>query len=59
MRDLVDGLPDAEALARDERRRAVRLLLRHPFVTEERPDPEAFALIQSGQAIKVSIRPNA
>ena len=50
MRDFVDGLPDAEALVREERRKAVRLLLRQPFVTEERPDPEAFALIRRHQA---------
>ncbi len=50
MRDLVDGLPDAEALAREERRRAVHLLLRRPFVTGEGPDPEAFALVRRHEA---------
>ncbi len=50
MRDLVDGLPDAEALVRDERRKAVRLLLRRPAVTEERPDADVFALIRRHQA---------
>lgn len=50
MRDLVDGLPDADALVRDERRRAVRLLLRRPFVTDERPDPTVFALVRRHEA---------
>ena len=50
MRDLVDGLPDTEAFEREERQRAVRLLLLHPFVTDERPDPNAFALIRRHDA---------
>jgi uncharacterized protein (TIGR02678 family) len=36
----------AGALAADEQRRAIRLLLAHPFVTDTRPDPEAFALVR-------------
>ena len=35
----------AEVLAQ-ERQRAIRLLLAHPFVTDTRPDPEAFALVR-------------
>ncbi len=57
MRDIVDGLgqkgePWAQesAAADEERRKAVRLLLRRPFVTEERPDPEVFALIRRHEA---------
>ena len=50
MRDLVDGLPDADALVREERQRAVRLLLRHPFVTDEKPDPMAFSLVRRHEA---------
>lgn len=46
MRDLVAGLPESEALTREERQRAVRLLLRRPFVTAERPDADAFSLIR-------------
>jgi uncharacterized protein (TIGR02678 family) len=30
----------------EEQRQAVRLLLAHPFVTDSRPDPEAFALVR-------------
>lgn len=30
----------------EEQRRAVRLLLAHPFVTDTRPDPEAFSLVR-------------
>ncbi len=50
MKDLVDGLPDSEALTRHERRSAVRLLLRCPLVTDQRPDPEVFALIRRHEA---------
>ena len=50
MRDLVDGLPESEALLWQERQRAVRLLLRRPLVTAERPDPETFSLIRQHQA---------
>ncbi len=50
MRDFVGGLPDAEALVRAERCKAVRLLLRHPFITEARPDPDVFALVRRHQA---------
>ncbi len=41
------GLPAtvSETFA-EERRRAIRLLLAHPFVTDSRPDPEAFALVR-------------
>jgi uncharacterized protein (TIGR02678 family) len=34
------------ALLAEEQRRAVRLLLAHPFVSDERPDPDAFALVR-------------
>ena len=30
----------------EEQRRAVRLLLAHPFVSDERPDPDTFALVR-------------
>lgn len=50
MRDLVDGLPDSEELLREERQRAARLLLRHPMVTAERPDADAFALVRRHEA---------
>lgn len=30
----------------EERRAAVRLLLRHPLITDERPDPDVFALVR-------------
>lgn len=50
MRDLIDGLPDADALVQAERRSAVRLLLRRPFVTDERPAPDVFALIRRHEA---------
>jgi uncharacterized protein (TIGR02678 family) len=36
---------NAELLA-EEQRRAVRLLLAHPFVSDERPDPDTFALVR-------------
>lgn len=36
----------AEALVAEERRRAIRLLLARPFVTDTRPDPETFALVR-------------
>lgn len=35
-----------EATAAAERRRAIRLLLRHPFITPEKPDPDGFALVR-------------
>ncbi len=41
---------DAEAQVLEERRRAVRLLLRRPLVTEGRPDPDAFALVRRHEA---------
>ena len=50
MKDLVDGLPDTEALLYDERRRAVCLLLKKPFVSDESPDPETFVLIRQHEA---------
>jgi uncharacterized protein (TIGR02678 family) len=34
------------ALLAEEQRRAIRLLLAHPFVSDERPDPETFALVR-------------
>ncbi len=37
-------------LAIEERRKAVRLLLRRPLVTEGRPDPDAFALVRRHEA---------
>jgi uncharacterized protein (TIGR02678 family) len=41
------GLADVLDLKRDEdRRRAVRTLLRHPLLTPARPDPEAFVLVR-------------
>ena len=36
----------AAALAAEEQRRAVRLLLAHPFINDERPDSETFALVR-------------
>ncbi|MFL6199867.1 MAG: DUF2398 family protein, partial [Thermoanaerobaculia bacterium] len=30
----------------EEQQRAVRLLLAHPFVTDSRPDPEAFSFVR-------------
>jgi uncharacterized protein (TIGR02678 family) len=36
---------DASILA-EEQRRAVRLLLAHPFVADSRPDPETFSLVR-------------
>ncbi len=50
MRDIVGGLPDTQALMTAERRRAVGLLLRRPLVTDQRPDPEVFALIRRHEA---------
>lgn len=35
-----------EVTAAAERRRAVRLLLRHPLITPESPDPDGFALVR-------------
>ncbi|MGH2697861.1 MAG: TIGR02678 family protein [Actinomycetota bacterium] len=35
-----------EVTAAAERRRAVRLLLRHPFITPERPDADGFSLVR-------------
>lgn len=35
-----------EVTAAAERRRAIRLLLRHPFITPERPDADGFALVR-------------
>ena len=35
-----------EVAAAAERKRAIRLLLRHPFITPERPDPDGFALVR-------------
>lgn len=35
-----------EVTAAAERRRAARLLLRHPFITPERPDPDGFGLVR-------------
>jgi len=41
------GLADVLDLKRDEdRRRAVRTLLRHPLLTPARPNPEAFVLVR-------------
>ena len=34
------------SLLAEEQRRAVRLLLAHPFVSDERPDPDTFALVR-------------
>lgn len=39
-------LSGAEEAFAEERRRAVRLLLSRPFVTDSRPDPETFALVR-------------
>ncbi len=50
MRDLVDGLPDSDALQREERQRAARLLLRHATVTADRPDADVFTLLRRHQA---------
>lgn len=36
----------ADPFAAQERQRAVRLLLRHPFVTDRQPDAETFALVR-------------
>ncbi len=41
---------DVEGQVLEERRRAVRLLLRRPLVTEGRPDPDAFALVRRHEA---------
>lgn len=49
MNPLIGGA-DAEAQVLEERRRAVRLLLRRPLVTESRPDPDAFALVRRHEA---------
>ena len=53
MRDMIDGdEPGAmrnRLIVRDERRKAVRLLLRRPFITED-PDPTVFALIRRHEA---------
>lgn len=35
-----------ETLLAEQRRRAVRLLLAHPFVTDTQPDPETFGLVR-------------
>lgn len=45
-----DGLGVAEGQVWDERRRAVRLLLRRPFPSAEQPDAQVFALIRKHQA---------
>ncbi|MEE8524308.1 MAG: TIGR02678 family protein [Thermoanaerobaculia bacterium] len=46
MSEILEGSADREDLARVERRRAVRLLLRHPFVTDDGPSPEDLALVR-------------
>ena len=44
--DLDDETAGAASLLAEEQRRAVRLLLAHPFVSDAMPDPETFALVR-------------
>lgn len=46
MSDIIENLGDNEAVARDERRRAIGALLRCPFLTDDGPDREGFAMVR-------------